>query len=275
MSEQEEKTELDVMAEKYSKKWKVPIEEAKKQVQEFLSKKPLDRTKAQPTSDDFFPDPIGPISKKLQDISQGALASAYAQQKLRELATPPKELETMKEKIDLIEKNISNVVGLVNTTMKDMQSTLEAQKAEREKEALLEEISVVIRPLKEKVESLEKAREGAPGAMVELTPEKIVEASKKMTEEATSFLKARGFNIEIPKAISIEEVKAQINEAVEAKKKEWEEKAGADVEIEKERIRATEEILNNVTDRIFNIFLEPIRDKIHEAIEKGTFQRRA
>lgn len=270
---------LEEMAEKYSKKWNVPVEEAKKKIQEFLSKKPekpVDRTKATPGADNLFPEPLGPLSRKIQDINQAALATAYTHRSLREMSMPPEELKTLKEKIESMEKNVGAVVELVNTTMKEWHEDLKARKAEEERQKLVGEVTEIMKPLKEKVDALEKLKKGETGAgeaLGELTPEKLLKVGQEATEKARDWLEKQGYQVEMPKALTIEQVEAKLKETVQEKKKEWEEKAGAEVEIEKERIRATEEILQGITDRIFNIFLEPIKDKIHEAIEKGAFRR--
>jgi len=268
------------MAEAYSKKWNVPIEEATKQIQKFLAKKPAGTERAPgpggtPEEGNIFPDPLGPISKKFQDINQAILSGAYTRKTLKELSQPPEELKTLRDKVDFFEKNLGNMMELMNTTMKDMQTTLATQKAETEKQALFAELDEkVIKPLKEKIELLEAAKGGDKGALGELTPEKIFEAGKKMTADAEALLKSRGYHVDMPKGLTVEELDAKIKEAVGKGKKEWAEKAGADVEIEKERIRATENMLTGVTDRIFTIFLDPLKDKIHEAIEKGAFARK-
>jgi len=265
---------VEEMAKEYSEKWKVPIEEATKQIQKFLAKKP-DETKRTPEDGNIFPDPLGPISKKFQDINQAILSGAYTRKTLKEMSQPPAEFKTLQDKVEFMEKSLEQVVSLVNTTMTEWKDTLEAQKAEKERQALFDELNEkVVKPLKDKIELLEAAKGGDRTALAELTPEKIIEVGTQMTENAQAFLKKQGYNVEIPTALTLAQVEAKIAESLKIKKKEWTEKAGADVEIEKERIRATEDILSGVTDRIFTIFLDPLKDKIHEAIEKGAFARK-
>jgi len=265
---------LEEMAEKYSKKWGVPMEEAQKKIQQFLEKKPGDRDKVALGVGDLFPEPLGPISQKIQDINAAAISTAYTHKSLRELSQPPEELKTLREKVEYIEKAMDNVVGLVNTTMKEWKDTLEAKKAEEEREKLVKEINEkVIQPLKEKVDQLEKAKAGDKQALAQITPETILETGEKMTREAQAFLKKQGYNVELPEALTMDQVEAKINESVTIKKKEWEKESGTQVEVEKERILATEKILTGITDRLFDVFLEPIKAKIQEAIEKGAFAR--
>ncbi len=270
---------LEEMAKEYSEKWKVPIEEATKQIEKFLAKKPAGTERAPgpggvPGEGNIFPDPLGPISKKFQDINQAILSGAYTRKTLKEMSQPPEELKTLRERIDFFEKNLGEMMALVNTTMKGMQDTLEVQKVEKEKEAILEEVADIIRPLKEQIELIDKAKEGNGTAMRDLTPEMIIEVGEKATIKAQEFLKKRGFKVELPKGLTPEQVETMIQEKMGTAKADWEKEKGSEVEIEKERIRATENMLTGVVDRVFDIFLEPLKDKIHEAIEKGAFARK-
>jgi len=110
-----------------------------------------------------------------------------------------------------------------------------------------------------------------------LTPDKAVDIVLDAQARAKKLLEQQGYSVEsinVTKADVakiIEEEEKKYKARLETDKADWELKSGAQVEIEKERIRATEEILTGVTDRVFTIFLEPIKDKIHEAIEKGAF----
>ncbi len=270
---------LEEMAEKYSKKWNVPPEEAKEIIQKRLDKKPekaLDRTKVTPKEGLEFPEPLSEAAKKIMGINQAVLSTALTTKSLRELNLPPKELETLKQKIDYMETNLGQVVDLVNTTMSAMNEDLKARKAEEERKKLIDEMSEIIKPLKEKVEALEKLKPGEPGtaeALGALTTEKILAAGQEATEKAQKMLKKMGYEVKLPKGLTLEQVEAKINETMKVKKKEWEEKTGAEVEIEKERIRATETVLTGVVDRVFGIFLEPLKDEIHKAIKKGAFRR--
>ena len=275
-TEEEEPTEVDVIAEKYSKKWGVPLEEAKKNIQKFMGRKPeeksIDRSRVTPDAGHLFPDPLGPISKKIQDINQAALSTAFTRQSLKEMSQPPEEMKNLREKVDSLEKTFEGTLELVNTTMKEMHETLETKKKEEDREQLLEEVAGIIRPLKEKVEALESVKAGRTESMSELTAEKIVEAGQEATEKAKLLLQKQGFNVEIPKGMTIEQAEAKIKEVVEKAKEVWAKDAGVEVQVETERIRATENILTNAIDRVFDIFLEPVKLKIQEAIDRGAFK---
>jgi len=266
---------LEETAKKYSEKWGVPIEEATKKVKAFIDKKPTAGQGAPggiPDVESMLPPSLGSISKKIRDINVAALSTAFTHQKLRELGQPPEQLTTLQEKVEYMEKTLDQVVSLVNTTMTKMNDTLEAQQAEKERQQLFDDINEkIVKPLKEKIEVLEAAKGGDKTALGQLTPEKILETGKEMTANAEAFLKSRGYNVQMPKGLTLEEVDAKIKEAVGKGKKEWEKEAGSDVAIETARIKASEEYLTNLTDRIFSIFLDPLKAKIHEAIEKGAF----
>ena len=270
---------LEEMAKKYSEKWGVSIEEATKKVTEFIGKKPerkvektkKDSSKLDPETELPVFEAMGPLSKKIIDINQAAMSTAYTYRSLKELGQPPEELKTLKDKVDYFEKTLGQMADLMNTTMKGMQETLQVQKAEKEKEALLEEVADIIRPLKEQLDLLEKAKEGNGTAIGQLTPEKIIEVGEKATVKAQEFLQKRGFKVELPKGLTPDQVETMIQEKLGTAKSDWEKEKGSEVEIEKQRIQATEEILTGVVDRVFDIFLEPLKDKIHEAIEKGAF----
>ncbi len=267
---------LEEMAEQYSKKWNVPVKEAAEIIQKRLDKKPekeIDRTKSTPTKDLVFPDPLSEVSKKIMGLNQAALSTALTHKSLREMNQPPKEMQSLREKIESVEGHVDQVVGLVEGTMKEWHDELDTRKAAEERANLVNEFKEIIAPLKKQVEELEKVKEGTGGDSDQLTPENLVKTSHAVNDRAIKFLKDQGFDVKMPEALSVAQVEAKIQTALETKKKDWEAKAGAEVEIEKERIRATEEILTSVVDRVFNIFLEPIKDKIHEAIEQGAFSR--
>lgn len=133
----------------------------------------------------------------------------------------------------------------------------------------------VVVPLAEQVKELAAKKSEGKGTTIDDAVEMVMGAQEK----AKKLLQAQGFSVEsinvtkeeVTKMLEEEEKKRESLLAEE--KEKWEKESGAQVEIEKERIRATEEILTGVTNRVFDVFLEPIRDKIHEMIEKGAFTR--
>ena len=136
----------------------------------------------------------------------------------------------------------------------------------------------LIQPLAEQIQTVaakidEKPKGGA------LTTEDAVDMVMNAQAKAKELLEKQGFSVEnvnvtketVSKMLEEERGKQTAHET-ELKAK-WEEERGANVEIEKDRIHATENILTSVVDRVMDIFLVPIKDKIQEAIEKGAFAR--
>ena len=133
----------------------------------------------------------------------------------------------------------------------------------------------VVAPIAEQVAELAKAG----GAGGKFSTDQAVDLVTAAQEKAKKLLEAQGYSVESVNVTKeevkkiLEEEQTKYDQRLKSEKEDWEKESGAQVEIEKERIRATEEILTGVVDRVFDIFLEPIKDKIHEAIERGAFKR--
>lgn len=137
---------------------------------------------------------------------------------------------------------------------------------------LIEPMALEVKTLAAKIEA---KPESTPGA---LTEEDAIDMVMAAQEKAKGFLKKQGYSVESV-TITKEQVQAMLGEERtkqgerETKLKEdWEKERGATVEVEKERIRATETILTGISDRVMDLILVPIKDKIQEAIEKGAFK---
>ncbi len=137
----------------------------------------------------------------------------------------------------------------------------------------------LIEPLAGQVKELAaKIEENPKGTGSGLSTEDAVQMVMDAEERARRLLEKQGFSVEsvhvskedVKKLIADEE--AKYNNRLATEKEKWEQESGATVEIEKERIQGTADILNNVVDRVFQIFLEPIKTKIQEAIDKGAFR---
>jgi len=147
---------LDEMAKKYSEKWNVPFEEAKRKIQKFLEEGPSEKKKV-PGPENIFPEPIGPLSEKIMDINQAALSTAWTRRSLLDLSQPPEELKSLKEKVSSLEQMVTSVMSMVQSEVKGLRETLEAKKAEEARQKLLQEINEnVIEQLKQKIETLKK-----------------------------------------------------------------------------------------------------------------------
>lgn len=189
--------------------------------------------------------------------------------------------DPIRQKVD---EAIGNLVGQA-ITEKFRGGGSEAEKelaAIREKERLEAMFNSftekVVSPLVEEVQALKESVAGkSEGA--KMTTDKAVEMVMDAQERYKKFLENQGYSVESVHVTKedvkkmLEEETAKFDTLLAEEKEKWEKESGAAVEIEKERIRATEQILTGVTDRVFDIFLEPIKEKIQEAIEKGAFRR--
>ena len=137
----------------------------------------------------------------------------------------------------------------------------------------------LIQPLKKDLEGIAARFDEKPSSGGKsLTEEEAVDMVMNAQERAKEFLKKQGYSVESV-SITKEQVQAMLaeekqkQEEREAKlKEEWEKESGAQVEVEKERIKATETILVGLTDRLMDIFLVPIKDKVEAAISQGAFR---
>ena len=138
----------------------------------------------------------------------------------------------------------------------------------------------VVKPLADQLGELQKTVKPAEGATpgTPLNEDQAIERILEAEERAKKILEKRGYSVESINVTKedvkkiLEEEKKKTETLLTSKKAEWEKESGANVQIETERIRATEDILNNAIGRVFDIFLEPIKIKIQEAIEKGAFK---
>lgn len=276
MSEDEKKTkaeiEIEEMAEAYSKKWKVPVKEAKTKVKAFMEKKPApggttDRTRVVPGMENLFPEPLGPLSTKLMDINQAALSTAFTRRSLVEMSQPPEELKGLREKMDSLEKTVGNVFEFVNTTVKEWKGELDVKRRDEERQRLYDDINEkVVQPLREKIETIEQAKGGSGAALTELTPEGVIKASQEVTENAKKWLANFGYNIEMPKALSKEQVESMLKEHGEKVKEDFD--LEKESRLEEAKINAAEKVVNNSIDRVFSMFEPIIRDVVEGSIDR-------
>lgn len=281
---------VEEMAKRYSKKWGVSEEEAEEKIKRFLEEKPKKRRKGggMPSEVDLFPEPIGPLSEKIQDINQATLSTAFTRKSLREMSQPPKEMEDLKGRMETIEDLVNTTMNFVNTTMKEMQGTLEAKQEDERRKQLLEELKEnVIKPLQEDLEevkkslsreeppkpeesistikeTLDKAEEDARAVFTGLgipVPEKgkvSVTPVPEKDEDLVEELKGRGYRVEYDR-IPREEAARM---AEEARKKVEEDL------LEDRRIQAVENIFRDVVNRIFDMITEPLQRYMESSIER-------
>lgn len=285
--EENEKTGVEPAVKQYMEKWGVSEEEAKKQIQKFLAKRPVDRSKATPAIDNLFPEPVGPLSEKIQDVNQAALSTAFTRKSLKEMNQPPEELQDLRKRVDDTMETVNNMLELVTTTMKDMQSTLEGKQKAEERQQLIKDIEErVIQPLKQDLEAVKKEVEVKPpkteenlrtmrekikgfeeearGTLEELgiqVPERRVvtegPAVPRKDEELVDDLKRRGYRVEFD-MVSREEAQRL---AEDAKRRVQEDL------LEDKRIQAVENIIRDMIKNIFEMFSPPLRKWMEGSLE--------
>jgi hypothetical protein len=288
-----EEANIDDAIEFYSKKWGVSKEEAAEKI-----KKLIEARKA-PSMEDLFPEPLGELSKKVQDINQSILSTAATRRRVQELENPPRQSSGVEKSIgEAVEEAGKNIItekltktdpirAKVDEYLADLVGRAVKEKLEgggsaekelaaiRQKEQLdniIGEFSEkVVGPLAKRMEELEAGGKGKGKG--EFSEEEAVDLVMGAQEKYKKFLEDRGYKVESVN-ITKDEVSKIVKDEVAKEKEKWEKESGTQVEVEKERIQATEKILTGVTDRVFDIFLEPIKGKIQEAIEKGAFARK-
>jgi hypothetical protein len=158
---------------------------------------------------------------------------------------------------------------------KEELNTLFGQIKEELIQPLTEQIQTVSAKLEEEAKNTGKSTGGG------VTMEDAVEMVMNAQAKAKELLEKQGFSVE-----SVSVTKETVTKMLEDERatqtsreaklqQEWEEKSGAQVQIESERIKATENILSGVTDKVFDMFLGPLKDKIQEALDKGAFAGRS
>lgn len=294
-------------ARKYQQKYRTTLKDALDVVsaqilrdQERGSTVRRDTGKRETRGDDEFEDiPLGPIAKKLMDVSQATTIAAKTQETLRGMRSPNPELveiretlKTLSDKVDRELKSLAEQVGM--------------NKAEEERRRLLEEIDAKIKPLKEAVDRLTPKTE-SPEATVTgpatttnsgktMSITEIVTKINEEKEAAVRFLKELGIkvgeNTSAKGDVTEEQMKKmleergykvqdlrltphQIDEILKEERKKWEETAGPTAEIEKERIHATERFLNGLVDRLITEFLAPAKESLQTVIDRIAAQKRA
>jgi len=277
-----EKPNVDEAVQFYMKKWNVSEEEALEKISQLVEERKA------PTMENLFPEPLGPLSMKVQDMNQAVLSTAITRKKLDDLQNPPGETSGVEKSIDdavqdagkniitekltgkdPIREKVDDVLGnLVADALSEKLSGGSTEKIKVMLDGILDEFGEkMILPLVKKLEKLEGEGAG-PG----LTGEKAVEIVMDAQDKYKKFLESRGFKVESVN-VTKDEVEKMLKDTVATEKEKWEQESGAQVEIETQRIQATEQILTTVADRVMDIFLVPIKGKIEEAIEKGAFSK--
>jgi len=204
--------------ERYSKRWKVSREEAERRLKQVFNNN--NSAKKVPTLENLFPEPIGELSKRVQDINQALLSSAYTR---RLLDSPPEDIAELRARIENLDRIVGDMKSTLEDQIKRITETLEDKRRKEAREELLKELDEKMNPLREnlqrlseKLEILEKGGtlrvEGARGTATLLEPEKILEEAEKVAEKARSWLRRQGYRIE-PERLTKEDVQKMIQQA--------------------------------------------------------------
>jgi DNA repair exonuclease SbcCD ATPase subunit len=266
----EEVSNIEDMAKRYTAKWKVPLEEARRKVKEFIEKRPVDRTKVMPSQDNIFPEPVGPLSERIQDINQAALGSAFAQRSLREMNLPPKELEDLRDTMDTLMKRVDNVMELVNSKVSSLQSTLDTKQKAEDREALITELNAkIIEPIKADLANVKKA---VDEKNLEKQGESLKDLKEKLRtaeEDAKGVLKDLGYPVPEAKAVvqgPVASVPQSDAELVEALKKRGYHIEFDMVSREDARKMAEEAAAKAHEDALDDKRIEAVENVVHDAV---------
>jgi len=270
--------------EKYSKKWGITPEEAEKKIRRLLEEAGKeDRKNAIPTVENIFPVPLGELSKKVQDVNQALLSTAYTR---RHLNSPPEDIAALREKIERTDRIVSDLKSGLEEQIRKLTETLEDKKRKETREELLKELDEKMNPVREGLktlmEKLEKVEKGEPTTSNGLKPSDVLKEAHRVAEEAKGWLSNMGYKVE-PERLSREEVQKMIEKAQKQAlerlppdelKKKLEEKGYEIVGepltparvreiVKEERRKAQEEVLD---DKRISAVENIIRDSVKEIV---------
>jgi len=290
---------VDEAVKFYSKRWGVSEEEAAEKMQKFLADRKV------PSIEEMFPEPLGALSAKVMEANQAMISTAMTKKKIEEIDHPVKTSGIAQDIDEAVHEAGADIIrkklGAVDPIREEVDKAVAAffggmvkdrlegkNGAEDIKEALDAEFDEfnekMIKPLSEQVKELKEAatkKGGEAKSEGEMVPVSQVAAKiVEMENNYKAFLEKRGLKVDTV-TVDKPEVEKMINEAVAAEKTkqealraQWEKESGANVTLESERIKATEKILSGVTDRVFDMFLGPLKDEIQKAMDHGAFNRR-
>jgi hypothetical protein len=199
---------VEDIIEEYSRKWKVSKEEAEMKIRKMLEEKT-------PSQEKIFPEPLGEISRKIQDINQAALSTAYTR---RLLSSPPEDVAALRDKIEKIDAVIADLKAGFEGRINQITEILNEKTRREQREELLRELDAKMDPMRralqemaEKLKSLEKGEAPTQGKP-EAKPSEILRQAEELAQEAKNWLGKLGYKVE-PEKLSREEVQRMIQEA--------------------------------------------------------------
>jgi len=204
---------LEDMVEEYSKKWRVSKEEAQEKIRRILEDKA-------PSPDKLFPEPLGEISKKIQDINQAVLSTAYTK---RLLTAPPEDVEVLKGKVERTESIVADLKATIEEKINKLTEVLNEKEKEKNREELMSELEARIAPINEGLQAIMNRLNSLEQQRMEQTPPStaesqrkgitdIVTEAEKVENEAKTLLTKFGYRVE-PDKLSREEIQKMIEEA--------------------------------------------------------------
>ena len=204
---------MDDVVKRYAQKWNVSEDEAADKILTFLEsegeeqRKLQDRTSRIPSAGAFFPEPLGELSKKVQDVNQALLTTEFTKRSIADMRQPPLALQ----EINTLKDEVKELKGTINTTLKEVKDTLEAKNQADAQRAMLEQMKTLIAPLSEKVDTLEAALSKEPPTITEKgkiikTPADLVKATQEYKQEAETFLKNQGYAVGRDSGMAISDI---------------------------------------------------------------------
>lgn len=283
------KPEVDYNAvvQEYAKRFKVTPAEAKKRLDAAFRKGP-DNT---PSLENIFPQPLGPVSKRILDMNQAVMSTRIMRQKLKDLDNPPAEIEDLKETVNQLTKYVMDRVG-------NIESILDERQRQDERKKLVDEVVQQLKPTLDQLKP-PQGQPGTPGTpptgqpmqfssmddvvtwltTQEEAAKKLLEAKglrvvggtvtvgEKSIEAMRTDLESAGFKVE-DQRMTREQFEQRTKELYE----KWRKEEGREIQLEIERVAAVKEIVMKVVDRAVDTVLEPAKDALHQVID---IQRKA
>jgi len=208
-AEQPKSPGLSKLVEKYSKRWGVSPEEAEKRIEQIMARK---GQTAIPGLDNVFPEPLGPVSAKAQDVNQAILSTQMTR---RMLNTPPEDIAKLDQKIETIGQMVEALGNNFQARIDQVTSTLEGRRQQEERDALKNYLNEALGPVRSDLTALKDkvSKEGTsipPATVSDLTT--TLENVKRETANAQNLLGVFGYKVE-KESISRDDVQKMIQDA--------------------------------------------------------------
>jgi DNA repair exonuclease SbcCD ATPase subunit len=198
------------LIEKYSKKWGISYEEAEKRLEALLERK-----NTVPGPSNIFPEPLGPLSQKTQDISQAILTNQITR---RMLTAPPEDVATLHEKVMTLNDSLSNFAQKIEAQINQITNVLDETKKKEAQEQLSKYLDEKLKSIREEIKVLSDTVVGKTAQAGNLPPGSLGDAGtllntlKAQVDSSKGLLSELGFKVE-KESLSREDVQKMIDEA--------------------------------------------------------------